>query len=445
MNLMFWINFLTGAVSYVLMLGVFMTLCMKPRFGKIPMIVNASIPMLVGAIPSYIRTTHPGTALFKTMGAVQLVILTVYVIFFFTDKWWKKILVVAMTVGVLSISESVVMAFLSAKGVSFKASFDTYEMFLHQLLTCIVSLLLYILFIIIWKQIFRKGVEPRRAGVFLLFPISQLLMFWEYPDTMVLNPGSGIDYMLIFAAFTGFAADIVFFCVLMSEGEKENMALQLSAMNNLYYAEAQHFKDVEKEDMLIAKIRHDMNNQLGVIQRLMDMGNTEQAKEMLSQITQQIHETTKKRWCGNHIVNAVLAEKEMICIEKGIQLNTMLNIGELSFIQPIYLCSAFSNLLDNAINATEKCQNEQKKIDVHASVNGDYLQVKVCNTSNPPDKIIRPILATSTHGHGQEILRDIAMLYNGSLLTEWKDGMYIAMLALDTKAVAERQKYQQIE
>ena len=138
-------------------------------------------------------------------------ILTVYVIFFFTDKWWKKILVVAMTVGVLSISESVVMAFLSAKGVSFKASFDTYEMFLHQLLTCIVSLLLYILFIIIWKQIFRKGVEPRRAGVFLLFPISQLLMFWEYPDTMVLNPGSGIDYMLIFAAFTGFAADIVFF------------------------------------------------------------------------------------------------------------------------------------------------------------------------------------------------------------------------------------------
>ena len=121
----------------------------------------------------------------------------------------------------------------------------------------------------------------------------------------------------------------------MSEGEKENMALQLSAMNNLYYAEAQHFKDVEKEDMLIAKIRHDMNNQLGVIQRLMDMGNTEQAKEMLSQITQQIHETTKKRWCGNHIVNAVLAEKEMICIEKGIQLNTMLNIGELSFINVI--------------------------------------------------------------------------------------------------------------
>ena len=68
MNLMFWINFLTGAVSYVLMLGVFMTLCMKPRFGKIPMIVNASIPMLVGAIPSYIRTTHPGQLYLKQWG-----------------------------------------------------------------------------------------------------------------------------------------------------------------------------------------------------------------------------------------------------------------------------------------------------------------------------------------------------------------------------------------
>ena len=83
------------------------------------------------------------------MGVVQLVILTVYVILFFTDKWWKKILVVIMVVSVLSISEAIVMVFLSERGVSFKESFDTYEMFLHQLLTCIVSLLLYMLFIII--------------------------------------------------------------------------------------------------------------------------------------------------------------------------------------------------------------------------------------------------------------------------------------------------------
>ena len=444
MSLMFWINFLIGGVLYILMLGVFMTFCMKTRFRKIPAMFNAAIPMLLGCIPSYIRTTHPGTFLFKAMGVVQLVILTVYVILFFTDKWWKKILVVIMVVSVLSISEAIVMVFLSERGVSFKESFDTYEMFLHQLLTCIVSLLLYMLFIIIWKQLFRKTIEPHRAGVFLLFPISQLMMFWEYPDTIVLNPGLGIDYMMIFAALIGFAADIVFFCVLMSEGEKENMASQLSAVKNLYYAEAQHFKDIEKQDLLIAKIRHDMNNQMLVIKQLMESGNAEQATEMLSQITQQIHETTKKQWCGNHIVNAVLAEKEMICIEKGIQLNTVLSMGELSSIQPIHLCSAFSNMLDNAISATEKCRNEQKRIDLHVSVNGDYLQIKICNPSNPPDKIIHSILATNTHGHGQDILRDIAMLYNGSFLTDWKDGTYIAMLALDVKAVVDPKNYEQV-
>lgn len=445
MNWMFWINYLVGGVLYMLILGVFVTYFMKPRFSQLPVMANAAVPMVLMSIPSYLRIAHPGTVLFNAMGMVQLLMMAVYMIFFFTDKWWKKILVVIMAVSILSLSESIVMTFLAARGIPFNPSFDTYEMFIHQLLTCIVALFLYILLAVIWKQLFRKGIEPYRAGTFLLFPVSQLLMFYEYPRTMASNPESGIDYLLILAAVAGFVADIVLFCVLLSEGEKENMSRQLSELKNLYYAEAQHFKDVEKQDMMIAKIRHDMNNQLAVIEHLMENGDSEQAKEMLSQITEQVHETAKKRWCGNHIVNAILSEKEMVCNEKKIQLNTALNIAELPSIQPVHLCSAFSNLLDNAISATEKCGNAQQSIDLHASVNGDYLQIRVCNPSNPPEKILHQTSATDAHGHGNEILRDMAELYNGSFLTNWEDGIYTAMLALDTKAVPDLQKYQQVE
>ena len=104
-------------------------------------------------------------------------------------------------------------------------------------------------------------------------------------------------------------------------------------------------------------------------------------------------------------------------------------------IQPVHLCSVFSNLLDNARRAAAVCTAKERKIIVKAAQKGDYLHIKVENTSAFPEKRKK---TADGHGYGQEILKDIAMQYNGDFYTDWKDGIYTAVISMENTIIEEK-------
>ena len=113
------------------------------------------------------------------------------------------------------------------------------------------------------------------------------------------------------------------------------------------------------------------------------------------------------------------------------------SVPEYSAIAPIDLCSLFSNLLDNAIEACDKLPENagQKVIHIKAAIQAGFLIVKTENTYCQPVQRSGEILKTSkqdgiNHGYGLQLVRRIADQYEGQINIEYDDMIFRVLASM---------------
>ena len=128
---------------------------------------------------------------------------------------------------------------------------------------------------------------------------------------------------------------------------------------------------------------------------------------------------TRSHYCANKIANAIIVLKAKACADAGVLFEfngvipTDLNIDDLQ------ICSIFSNLLSNALNAAHAVKDDKQRPYVHltCSVQGVYLTVKVENSCDESKKFrSRPYSNNPLreHGWGLEIVSQIVQELGGS-------------------------------
>ena len=95
----------------------------------------------------------------------------------------------------------------------------------------------------------------------------------------------------------------------------------------------------------------------------------------------------------------------------------------------MHLCSIFSNLMDNAINANLSLPSGRERyIRIIAHEKQGYIAVK---TENPSDRRNGKLQPDRSMGYGLKILRDISESYDGDFSAECKDGECRCILSAD--------------
>lgn len=416
----FWINFLLWNLG-ILWFGLFFALGLEPRWERIPRWVLAVGFELLSLPSAYLKITHPLAA---ALAWVSIAIILLYVLIAFRDRLWKKLLLFVLFVAVTEVSEVPLMYLMGYLGTPFDASFNSPEMVLFVAADTVVVLLLSSLLLISWNHFIAHKTAVRQIYIFFIFPISQLIILFTFSGRVPESP-SAVSLFLGIGVLLGFLADYILLYILMEQSQKEALAKELHELETLHRVEAVHYQAIEARREEMAKIRHDFNNQLTTAYYLTEQGEPEHARALLDALRSDLAGTKEYAYCGNAVVNAVLNEKVLACQAGGIRLETKLELGEEQNIKPIHMCSIFSNLLDNAINAAAACPESKRFITVKAARKGDYLNIKVENSSTEPGK------ANSVRkAYGQEILRDIALQYGGEFMTDWKDGSYRAMISI---------------
>lgn len=64
---------------------------------------------------------------------------------------------------------------------------------------------------------------------------------------------------------------------------------------------------------------------------------------------------------GNTLLDIILFEKNKECLKNEIEFNTLIDFRECDFMEMIDISSIFSNLIDNAIEACAKIDEDQKR------------------------------------------------------------------------------------
>lgn len=187
----------------------------------------------------------------------------------------------------------------------------------------------------------------------------------------------------------------------------------------------------------IAKLSHDYNNQMKVIYQLLVNGQTNAARDYLSEI---VNTNTHKSLSitGIHAIDAVLSEKNRYSKANNISIVFDVAITSIHGIKEIDICTILLNLLDNAIEACLRINESNNRVIkvIIKSVNS-MVFIKIENPviaeAVPTGKSF--FIKTSKeneekHGFGLLIVDSVAKKYNGSLLIKKENGVFSSSLLL---------------
>lgn len=266
------------------------------------------------------------------------------------------------------------------------------------------------------------------AGIAIL-PLGQILMIIYTRETLLKN-GQPLPALGIISQLLPTVISVYWMYWVMGKNRWNQIRRELAVNRQNLAIEKEHYLEVERKREELRRICRDYTDQLGVLKELIHDRKAGAAEEQVGQLAQAVLSTRETPYCDIPVINAVLTEKERLCLEKGIGLDVNLNIPEI-LVDKLDLCSIFANLMDNAIRGVEEAERQNalpekdKYIELAASERNGYLVVRCENPSVEP-----PAKPRKNHGRGIKIMQSIAEQYDGSYVREYHDGRYTAGVTL---------------
>ena len=145
--------------------------------------------------------------------------------------------------------------------------------------------------------------------------------------------------------------------------------------------------------------------------------------------------------CGNKDINSIMNMETLKASSKGIQIISKINVPAELPVSVNDLCRIFVNLLDNALEATEKTDGD-RIVDLNVFVQNEYLYISVTNpVSENVDRMAALGLNTTksdykNHGYGHRIVKKIVDKYHGYINYSIENDEFIAEALIDLKTEA---------
>ena len=294
---------------------------------------------------------------------------------------------------------------------------------------------LYCPIVVLVQRILQKRLTglrlPLLPMLFLLIPLSQVLGLYILIDMdLMAVQGGSISPIYAITILLSLSADIVFCIGLLKIRKTDRLEQHIRMAQEQLNVQTSYYSQLQENILTINQIRHDLNNQLQTAYYLMEQGETFQARSQLDQLQRSLQNRIGPRFCANLVVDAVLAQKADLCRKEGIHLDIYADLPEMLPIDSAHLCSAFSNLLDNGIQGSLACAEQQKLIELKSVLQSDCLIIRCSNTAQPPAHKRHSENILRSHGLGLDILRRIADEYDGQLETRYENGRFETDLIL---------------
>ena len=295
--------------------------------------------------------------------------------------------------------------------------------------TIVASLLMY-LFILLFKRILPPIKESRILMAFVFLFFSQILVFYLGTHLFIYGKsvdGLGITYSVTMIFYL--AAGIAFLIGYRSMRQIDLNELNARQVEEQLQMQVSHYEQLQNDILQINQIRHDLSNQLQAAYYLLEQGESDQVRSQLDLLNAEIRNKVGPTYCTNLIADAILTEKAKLCEKNGIPILFSVFLPQDLPLEAAHLCSIFSNILDNSINATLKTPRPYGQLELSADIHSSFVTIKSSNPAPPlkPAKNTEPL---RPHGLGLEILRSITQKYGGTMNTSWKNGRFYLSIIL---------------
>lgn len=436
-NQIFWELFNLAANAFETFIILYFTaeFLDKKRTGKtffISFAVTWTVFFTVVTVSNYF-TEFEGIATFLYCALIFL-----FALLFLQGKIPQKIIISLIPIiAIVLINSFVALIISSFCDYTFAQLLERRDIY-HLMTIIITKFLLYYVLLIVYRIFDKeKGIHFGKkewipiAATFLIS--SCIFICIDLINIRVELPTEAVVLSLT-AVFFLILINIVcmYMVVKISRGNKietENKLLKLQTQYQTQYAD--NIKAQEKE---IHTIRHDLKNNLFVLNTLLNNQKYEEAKKYIDHYLEQETLLGGNILTDNETVNAIVNTK--IAYAKSSGIRVMLEYcRKIPPIDDIDLCNMLGNLLDNAIEACCRCGPKERKIGIQIAADESIFTISVKNTI--PYSVLEKNtkLATSKkeknlHGFGISSVRETVEKYEGTLDIFEKEHMFCVLIRL---------------
>lgn len=272
------------------------------------------------------------------------------------------------------------------------------------------------------------------AVIIINLVTTSLVMAIAFRVSIQHNISDSVEQMLLFLSFGLLLLSIAMFYLVINVSRKNSEKSQYEKMLTI-------MQEKEKSNQMMAytyeelsKMRHDVKHYFSCAQQLLIENKKEDAVEYISEVLQKdILKGNQIVNTSSSVINAVLNGKNFECKNKNIDFNLSIT-GEHEGIKDVDLSILLSNLLDNAIEACEK-NNQNSKIQLEIFDSKGYTNILIKNsivdsvlTTNPEFKSTKE--DQGQHGYGMKSIRDMVKKYNGMIDIYEKENQFIVEIML---------------
>lgn len=325
-----------------------------------------------------------------------------------------------------------IIASVSAVGIALGAFFSARELLYTALMLeysdkpdditripqkLIEALLLWLFFDMLKKFFDRDKVRFRRRNwiqIIVIFGCSILAMcaLNQYART---EPVAALiaffaDVLIMLSAVTSY-----YMILSLGNYHRESEELRLSKQQQEFRLESN--ENVRRQYEETRRIRHDLKQVYAVLSTLLSENKVAEAEEYLSRNYSEIESMEILIDVGNDFINAILSSKLNRAKALGITVRCCVD-RSLKFDETD-MCVLLGNMLDNAIEACEKCA-PPRYVELSIISRGEQYMIEVANSV--PDNVLGENAALETtkrnaelHGFGTKSIRQIAEKYDGNV------------------------------
>lgn len=171
----------------------------------------------------------------------------------------------------------------------------------------------------------------------------------------------------------------------------------------------------EQEQLFVSRKQETLEFQQSTIRKLetlqnyLKMNEYDKIQDYLPAITDDFQRERFHPICQDSLINAILADKRFLAMQKNIKVTYEVLLPEKSNIPASELSSIFFNLLDNGIESCNASGSESSFISVTSKMSAGFLTVHMQNSKDPKKTFNHKTSKKDilNHGFGLSIIEDI--------------------------------------
>lgn len=307
-----------------------------------------------------------------------------------------------------------------------------------EILLLIISKLLLLIIMLFSKRSLDKIIRKINFGnaIIIILPnffnlnLLLLIGYRMYFDINIVKNEAALmllaAIMLLITTFCSISTSDYYF---VTKEIEHNSKMNMTQLQIQY----EYYKNRHEDFVKVRELYHDMKNHLLVLQNQIE---TVQKEKYIKNMLEDIKGFEYYTETGNEFLNCIINEKQKIAELKGIDFYSEIEFTNIHFINPMDICTIFSNAIDNAIEACEKVtDSELKIITVKAKKVKDFLSITFENNNSETVILENQMIKTSKsdkqlHGFGLNNIKKVVEKYQGDYKIKAEEGKFILYLLL---------------